>query len=396
MDLNIIFDYIREGLWNAGLNNSMSVAAAMTLMWLMAIALAAGVYYLVSVPGNIIVQRTVKNTRTSWDNHILNRRVVQGVGLLLASIAVYRTLPEIAALNSTNPVIIIKICKSLVIVAIFVLLNLLINSFYKGLIREEVGIHGMTVVRNILQTVIAGIAALLLMSVILSRDITYILSGIGALTAVLMVVFKDSILGMAAGIRLVINKMLKLNDWIIVPAFNANGRVTDITLTAVKVRNWDNSISTIPPHALIADGFQNMESMIEQGSRQIRHIFFIDASSVRMIKPGNVADSGISLPSGTGDAELPNITLWRRYLRDFIDSFPATVHSGLKIVRELQGAERGIPIEVLFFISVTEWKNFEEVKADISDSLIASLPAFGLRLYQSPSGNDLQPLGRMS
>lgn len=387
--LSWLFGILQGWYLDMGAGIDSAFTLTVVSMWILAAALIVAIYFIVTGPGDIIMRKAADRTSTRWDNHMLNRRMMCGAGIFLSSAAAYFILPQVAAFHSSEPENVVRFCKVAVIAGAVVFLNIFISSFYRAMLRERVELHGMTVVRNILQTIITSVAVLLILSVILSRDITYVLSGLGALAAVLMVVFKDSILGMTAGVRLVVNHMLRLNDWIIVPSYNADGRVTDITLTAVIVRNWDNSVSNIPPHALLSEGFRNMQSMVSRGSRQIRQVFYIDASSVRVLSEEEMHEVKAHFPEIGAAVSKVNLTLWRGMLRNILEKSPDVAHSELSIVRELQPSDKGVPVEVIFFIEETEWRIFEETKADMLDYIVSTLHVFRLRIFQSPSGGDI-------
>ena len=221
-------------------------------------------------------------------------------------------------------------CRVLTIAAVTYLLVLESNGFCDLLRLRNAQHSGVLVLRNLLQSIIGVGAGLLIISVILDRDLAYVISALGAMAAVLMLVFKDSILGMIAGIRLSLNNMLKVNDWIIVPKYNADGQVEDLSLTTVKVRNWDKSISNIPPHALVAEGFINKQRMLDLGVRQIRRTFYVDVNSVHTIPPQEIDNLGAAEFADDLDLSAPvvNLSLFRRWLRRKMLSHPLAAPSG--------------------------------------------------------------------
>ncbi len=238
--------------------------------------------------------------------------------------------------------------------------------------------------------VIIGISALL------DKNPAVILTGLGASAAVLMLVFKDTILGLVAGVQLSVNKMLKTGDWITIPTRNINGIVKHVALTTVKVQNYDNTIVTVPPYALISESFQNWNSMQESGARRVMRSINIDMNTIRFCTPDEMRryeDNGwLDGMERSGDTEV-NLRVFRHYLENYLVNHPRIVVNDDKkmflMIRQLQPTPQGLPIELYFFSSFTAWKPYEYMQADIFDHTIAIIKEFGLKIYQAPSGTDL-------
>ncbi|NPE23041.1 mechanosensitive ion channel family protein [Fusibacter sp. A1] len=252
---------------------------------------------------------------------------------------------------------------------------------------------------------------------VMGKSPVYILSGIGAMTAVLMLIFKDSILGLVAGIQLSVNDMVRIGDWIEMPKYNADGDVIDITLNTVKVENFDKTITTIPTYTLISDSFKNWRGMSQSGGRRIKRSLHMDMESIKfcdekMLKKFeritnlseyiNEKNDEITKYNSALDADdliqvngrnLTNIGVFRAYVQHYLKNHPK-VHKHMTVMaRQLAPTEKGIAIEVYCFTNDTNWANYEGVQADIFDHLIAILSTFELRVYQSPSGYDMQKMG---
>ncbi|MFW5886783.1 MAG: mechanosensitive ion channel family protein, partial [Bacteroidota bacterium] len=249
-----------------------------------------------------------------------------------------------------------------------------------------------------------------------SIEVGSIFAGMGALAAVLMLVFKDSILGLVAGIQISAYDMVRIGDWIEMPSHNADGDVIDISLNTVKVQNWDKTITTIPTYALVSESFYNWRGMQEAGGRRIKRNISIDMKSVKFCtkemlekfkkiqylksyiedkekellefnKKNNVDE--YILVNGR---RLTNIGVFRKYLEAYLRNHPHIHKNMTFLVRHLQPTDRGIPVEIYVFANDTVWANYEGIQADIFDHVLAVIPEFGLRVFQSPSGDDFQKM----
>ncbi len=260
-------------------------------------------------------------------------------------------------------------------------------------------------------------AAILAIAVLIEQSPLLLLSGLGAMAAVVMLVFKDTILSLVASIQLTSNDMLRVGDWIEMPSMNADGDVVDIALHTVKVQNFDKTITTIPTHRLIADSFRNWRGMSESGGRRIKRALPLDQNSVRFLADEEVQGlSKFRLLEGylakkdeelrawnarelAGDTNpvnarrITNIGTFRAYVIAYLRAHPRLTDKGFTLlVRQQAPTAQGLPLEIYCFTGTTDWNDYESIQADIFDHLIAILPEFGLRLYQQPSGMDLRGL----
>ena len=245
-----------------------------------------------------------------------------------------------------------------------------------------------------------------------------VLSGLGAMSAVLMLVFKDTILSFTAGVLLTSNDMLRLGDWIEMPQVGADGDVIDMALHTVKVQNWDKTITTIPTWRLMSESYKNWRGMSESGGRRIKRTLRLDASSIRFLDAQQMAHfsrfkllqdymaaKSTALDEANAQARtllgdkaellanqrhLTNLGTFRAYVQAYLQAHPS-IHKGMTLmVRTLEPTPEGVPLELYCFTNTTVWAAYEGIQGDIFDHLLAILPEFGLRLYQSPSGNDLR------
>jgi miniconductance mechanosensitive channel len=300
------------------------------------------------------------------------------------------------------------------LLTLFALLNFLEEIFKPASNKRNIPIRGIF---QSIKLIAALVTIIFVISVLIGKSPIILFSGLGAMTAVLLLVFKDTILGFVAGIQLSANEMLALGDWLEMPKFGADGEVIDISLTTVKVRNWDNTITTIPAYALIADSFKNWRGMSESGGRRIKRAIFIDATSVQFLQQDDILrlrraallsdyiekkiaeietenrQTGVDLSSPVNGRRLTNLGTFRAYLSVYLRQHKS-IHPGMtQLVRQLAPEANGIPLEIYAFSSDTRWANYEAIQSDIFDHIFAIVPEFGLRVYQAPSGYDMQKIG---
>ena len=236
------------------------------------------------------------------------------------------------------------------------------------------------------------VCAILIVSILLEKSPTYILSGFGAIAAVTLLVFKDTILGFVASIQIAANRLVTYGDWIQVDSYGADGEVIDLGLNTVKVRNWDNTITTIPTYMLVAGSFKNWRGMQESGGRRIKRALNIDMNSIRLVDDAfrEQIDAAIPLNDYIRVSSLPdpvtNLGLFRRYAEGYLKQHEKINRDLTLMVRELQPMNHGLPIEFYCFSEDKRWISYEHLQAEIMDHLLAVLPIFGLRPYQSVTG----------
>lgn len=258
------------------------------------------------------------------------------------------------------------------------------------------------------------IALILVIALLIGKSPLLLFSGLGAMTAVLLLVFKDPLLGFVAGIQLSANKMLQVGDWLEMPKYGADGSVIDISLTTVKVCNWDKTITTVPTYALISDSFKNWRGMVESGGRRIKRSIFIDSTSVHFLTPDQIAclrkaqllsdyienklaeitadniARGVDPSSPVNARKLTNLGTFRAYLSAYLKAHPR-IHQGMiQMVRQLDSGASGIPLEIYAFSADVVWANHEGIQSDIFDHIFSVIPEFGLRIFQNPTGHDMR------
>jgi miniconductance mechanosensitive channel len=265
--------------------------------------------------------------------------------------------------------------------------------------------------------IVVGIAVgIYIFSALMNRSPVVLLGGLGAMTAVLLLIFKDTILGFVASIQLTGNDMIRMGDWISMPKYGADGDVIDLTLTTVKVQNWDKTITTIPTYALVSQSFQNWRGMDESGGRRIKRALNIDMSSITFCTDemvdrfrrfrilGNyIAEKekeitawnntqSVSEEELVNGRRMTNVGTFRAYVTEYLRNHPMVKQDMTCMVRQLKPGEDGLPIEIYAFSSDQRWVQYEGIQADIFDHILAVLPQFGLRIFQNPTGADFRKL----
>lgn len=388
------------------------------ILLLAAVVVAVLAYYLVKKVIYGFAKKLVHKSENTWDNEFLSSRLFIWISLLAPTFIILHAAPlAIVTDHDGIPLVanFIQTCARIFIVILgFLMLNSLLNIIERIYSRFEVSrelpIKGFIQVFKII-LVLATI--IFIISILIDKSPVLIFSGFGAMTAIFMLIFKDSILGLVAGIQLSANRMVARGDWIEMPKFGADGEVMEVALTTVKVRNWDKTITTIPTYALISDSFKNWRGMSTSGVRRIKRSISLDMSTVKFLdqealeRLGNITllkdyledkkneiakwNAENADPSnGINARALSNIGTFRAYIREYLKNHPKISQTQTLLVRQLQPTQHGIPIEVYVFTNDNAWVRYEGIQSDIFDHLLAILPEFGLRAFQSPSDHSFQ------
>ncbi len=340
-----------------------------------------------------VVKRVVASTKATWDDILLSDKVLNNLCHIVPSIFIYILLPFAFADVPTWLHFLMKISLVYIIAATLKLICSFLTALYNlSATHKELKDRPLKGVYQMLKIVTIFLGTIGIVSVLIDKSPVVLFTGLGAAATVLMLVFKDTIVGLVAGVQLSANDMLRPGDWITMDKSGANGIVTEVTLTTVKVRNWDNSITTIPPYTLVSDSFQNWRNMQQSGGRRVMRSIYIDVRSIRFCTPDElqrfVAKGWVSADEAT--AETVNLGVFRRFLEHYLSESSKVNSEMMLMVRQLQPTSQGLPLELYFFVTATSWVPYEHIQADIFDYVLAILPQFGLRLFQSPSGDDLQ------
>lgn len=398
--------------------NFLELYARLTAVMLTILALfilAMIVHWVTKILVIKIIHRLVEKSKTEWDDYLLKRRVFQSMSHLTSALVFYYScnFSEIAEVTR-----LLTIFTNIYFVVIFI-------KVVSGVLKASNDIYLTTpyaTTRSIkgyiqlIMILVYFIAGIFIIGIIFDKSPLYLLGGLSAIAAVLLIIFKDTILGLVASIQLSANKMLKPGDWIEMPKHNANGTVIDISLNTVKVQNGDKTISTIPTYSLVTDSFLNWSGMEESGGRRIKRFINIDMKSVRFCddkmldkfqqfrliknyvieKQNEIAEHNKKL--GVKDDSIPNgrrqtnLGIFRKYLEEYLKNNPYINKDMTLIVRHLQPSETGLPIEIYVFSKEKQLNDYEGVQADIFDHILAVIPEFELRVFQAPSGSDINDL----
>ena len=369
-----------------------------------------------------LIAKLIKKTETHIDDlliqHRIPHRIIQLI-ILAISHQINKSLffSETVIYNTNESILSILIILS--IIAIFdALLNFANSLFTQSKYAEKFPAKSLI---QALKLILYFFGVIFILSIILDKSPLFFISGLGALTAVLLIVFKDPLLGLVAGVQVSANNLIQIGDWIEIPSHNSNGVVKDLTLTTLKVENWDQTISSIPMQTLITDSFKNWRQMGQSAGRRIKRSILIDANSIdfidRQLLDGlnqipllaeylkekdkelaeyNTSDSANSLNKTNIQRRLTNIGTFRAYCFEYLKNNP-NVNSDLTlIVRQLEPTEGGIPLEIWTYSATTNWIAYESIQSDIFDHLYSVLHKFNLRVYQKPSGTDIASIAQSS
>ncbi len=354
-----------------------------------------------------------RKTKSYWDDILIDRKVFDRLAFLAPAYVMYFLIPF--ALDPypefTNVFLVGIEVYTIIIIMVVALafLDSVLHIYGNYKISKSKPIKGYIQVAKIL---IYMVVTLILISLLIGKSPLPFLGGLGAFSAILLLVFKDSILGLVAGVQLTSNDMLRVGEWISMPEHDTDGTVTDISLTTIKVQNWDKTISTIPAYALFTESFRNWRGMEESGGRRIKRWINIDMNSIKFCTPKMILkferfqylsnyvretenkisefnkEQCIDPTFMVNSCRQTNIGVFRAYLKAYLGNHP-NIHSSMTfLIRHLQPTEKGLPIEIYIFSKVQEWAEYEAIQADIFDHVLATIPEFDLRVFQNPTGSD--------
>ena len=349
----------------------------------------------VVMPG---IRKMTAKTQSTWDDYLLSDEVMTNVCHLIPPIVVYALIPFAFPYEPNFLSLLLKICTIYITVVVMKLICAFLTSLYTiSSEHEKLKNHSLKGFYQMLKLIVVCIGVIIIISELISKDPIAILTGLGAGTAILMLVFQDTIKGLVAGIQLTANDMVRPGDWISMPKYGADGDVMEVSLTTVKVRNWDKTITTVPPYALVNDSFQNWRGMFDIGGRRVKRSIHIDMNTVRFCTEEELAhfkqQPWMEGFEETGKEEV-NLYLFRHYLDYYLRHHPKVNQDMIMLVRQLQPTEHGMPIELYFFSANTAWVKYEALQAEVFDHVLAVVHRFGLKVFQSPTGLDLQSLAK--
>jgi len=409
--------FLRDIFQNLGLGGSLSIFLVSLIMVILVVFLSWLAYIVTRFIIDRIVTVVVRKSKFKWDDIFLDNKVFTRLSHFAPAVVIY-----LMAGLALDPYpgwldFVQELTYLYMIVAGMLFLFSFVNAWhmiYQTLpISEHRHIKGYL---QLLKIFIGFIAFLIIISVVFDKDLTTLIAGLGAMAAVLLLIFKDTILGLVASVQLSANNMVRIGDWISMPSRGADGTVLDITLNTVKVENFDKTIVTVPTYSLVQESFQNWSGMERSGGRRIKRAIHIDVRSIRFLdkeqinrfrkiqilrdyidhkekdledynKEHSIDDSVL-----INGRRMTNVGTFRAYINAYLKQHP-NIHNDMTfLVRQLPVSEKGLPIEIYVFSKIQEWAKYEAIQADIFDHLLAVVPEFGLRIFQNPTGDDFQQL----
>ena len=356
------------------------------------------------------IDRLIRASSASWDDALQDAKVFDRFAVLVPIVVIWYGSSLIPNLNEDLQALLRRIAMaSIVLMAARAVGGMLqaVNTIYSA--NPETGRRSIKGYLQVVELAMYLVAAILVLAALMDRSPLVFLGGLGAMTAVLLIVFKDTLLGLVASVQIASNDMVRVGDWIEMPQSGADGDVIDIALHTLKVQNWDKTISTVPTQKLIQESFKNWRGMSQAGARRIKRSLFFDLNTVRFLSDteverfsqyallrGYIEEKRSELSQWNAEPErnaginadirrLTNIGTLRAYIESYLKNHPK-IHQELTLmVRQLQATSDGLPIEIYCFTNTTNWGAYEGIQADIFDHILAITPEFGLRIFQNES-----------
>ena len=352
------------------------------------VILAIGLDYLCQAIFVGSMKKLAQHTHYQWDSLLLKRKVVHHLVHTIPGILVYALLPLAFIRGKGLLLLSQKICAVYIVFALLLAINgfilVFLDMYNMRQVNKNRPIKGFM---QVLQVLLFFIGGIVIIAILIGKSPASLFAGLGASAAILMLVFKDTILGFVAGIQLSANDMLRPGDWITVPGSNANGIVQEVTLNTVKIQNFDNTISTIPPYTLVSASFQNWRGMVESGGRRVMKSIFLDLNTIKFCTPDMLNTFRKEIPLladyKPDEGVTPtNSQMFRVYVEKYLTSLPVVNTDLDLIISQLQSTEYGVPIQIYFFSRNKIWKEYERIQSDIFDHFFAMIPKFELKVYQ--------------
>ena len=408
-------ELIIEWLSKQGLATDFLLITSILIGICIIVLLLAISYYFTKHHALVIIVKFIKNTKNQWDDLFLEHKVFPRLTLLIPFLLLLFLTPLMLPNESIFTNVLLIFAKVAISFQVAHCVSAILNvskSVYKDTATELYLPLNSTV--QIIKLAIYLVATILAISFILDKSPLYLLSGLGALTAVLLLIFQDTIKGLVASIQISAHRMVAPGDWIELPKYGADGDVLEIGLNTVKVRNFDRTITTIPTYALISGSFKNWRDMYNSGGRRIKRSILIDIGSIAFYDQDKINQlseiellqkylndkqqdislssqkQGLTTSDNINTPQLTNVGTFRAFIEAYLQQHEKVNHEMTCMVRQLSATATGLPLELYFFSNDLEWANYEAIQADIFDYLFAMAPRFGLRIFQHPTGHDWQ------
>src|SRR5690554_3601857 len=406
-------DYIKEWLSPFGIELTQMQMAIAVLLVIVVISVA--IHWLLHQVVFKMVEKMARNGRRTWRKAFFEEKLFSRLALTVQGVII--NIQVVLWLNPETVIFNWLQTLSLLWVALFAMLTLFsVVDAFGYMARQNPRTKNLPI-QGFLQAiklVFTVVTIIFMIAIVINKSPTLIISGLGAMAAVFMLVFKDPLLGFVAGIQLSANDMLRIGDWLEMPSYGADGDVIEIGLTTVKVQNWDKTITTIPTYALISDSFKNWQGMSESGGRRIKRAIYIDVTSVKFmdedlmerLKQASLLapylaekkeeieiynqQNKFNMDLKINGRRLTNLGTLRAYLINLLKNHPGIHQEMTLMVRQLAAQDKGIPLEIYAFTSTVKWAEYEGIQSDIFDHIYAVIDAFDLRIHQSPGSADMR------
>ena len=361
------------------------------------IALAAVIGYFLTKWTLELFEKLISRTKTKWDDDLLNPLMLRAISQLTPAIVVNWLLPGLFG-TSVSAIRWLTALTSLYILwAALRIVTIFFDNLYNAFLhRRRFRAYAVKGIFDTFKLIAICIGVIVGLSIIIGKSPVVIITALGASAAVLLLIFQDSILGLVASVQFTANKLMTRGDWIEDKSHDINGEVIEVSLTAVKVRNWDNSVSTVHPYALMKGSFRNYQPMRRSGGRRVDRSIFIDLNTVRFLTADELTplrDEGF-ITDEEMSARQVNLKLLRSYLERYLVNHDNVRHDMTTMVRQLEPTPSGLPLQLYFFIDNVAWEAYEALASDIFDHVYAVVSLFGLHMFQTPAGTDLSRAAR--
>ena len=341
-----------------------------------------------------LIHKITARTKAKWDDYLFNTEMMKAFSRMIPPIILYALLPYAFDQSPKLLDFTLKVCLIYLDIVTILLIGTFLNSLYNiSSEHEKLKNRPLKGIYQMIKLITITIGIIILISILMDQDPTSILAGLGASAAVLMLIFKDSILGLVAGVQLSANDMLRPGDWITMTKYGADGYVIEVSLTTVKVQNFDKTITTIPPYALVSDSFQNWRGMRETGGRRIKRSINIDMNTVHFCIPEEIQsfiDKGLIDKKTDINEKTVNLAIFRNYILNYLNNHPKVNKDLMIMVRQMQPASEGMPLEIYCFSDTPDWIPYEALQSEIFEHVMAMVQEFNLRIFQRPAGTDFK------
>ena len=412
-----MLNILQQILIQWGLGEDFAATGARTSVSILVALAALIAHRLARGPVLRTITSLIRRTNTQWDDALIERGVLRRLAHLVPGLVIYRLAPlalvghaRLQEIVDTGVLVYLVLTSMLVIDA---LMSTTVDIYRSTETSREISIKGLI---QFLKVILYFLCGVFVVSVLLGKSPFYLLSGLTALTAVLLLIFRDAILGLVAGIQLSVNRMVARGDWIEMPKYGADGDVLDVTLTTVKVQNWDKTITTIPTYSLISESFKNWRGMQDSGGRRIKRSVYIDIGTVKFLDEQMIERFGkiqyitdhierkkqelaeynelnqVDLSHLANGRRMTNVGTFRAYVEAYLKNHPQISQEMTFLIRQLAPTPKGLPIEIYVFCKDKVWANYEAIQGDIFDHILAIIPVFDLQAFQEPAGKDFRGL----